>query len=147
LTQTNVRVILIAEQMFGRVNAMFMNKQLLERSAGSLSSSSKYAKCTVKRSISHSVLARFLGMLAAAMFIIIFSLSVSLLGGDQDAYAASNATHFKQSIEVVKGDTLWDIAGRHVHKGQNVRNYMNEIKTLNGLKSSILHEGQLIVLP
>jgi hypothetical protein len=126
---------------------MFMNTQLIQRSEGALSLGRMYSNRTIKRSISHKKLVRFFGLLAAAMLIIIVSLSVSLLGGDQDAYAASSASHIKQSIEVVQGDTLWTIAGRHVHKGQDVRSFINEIKTLNGLKSSILHEGQLIVLP
>ncbi|NOU96960.1 LysM peptidoglycan-binding domain-containing protein [Paenibacillus sp. LMG 31456] len=70
-----------------------------------------------------------------------------MLGGDQDALAASSSSHIKQTFEIEKGDTLWKIANQHAPKGQDVREYMYEIKLLNGLKSNLLQEGQLLQLP
>ncbi|TDF99849.1 LysM peptidoglycan-binding domain-containing protein [Paenibacillus piri] len=69
-----------------------------------------------------------------------------MIGGEKDAFAASSPTA-NQSVEIVMGDTLWSIAGQHVHKGQDVREYINELKKLNGLKSNILQEGQVLLLP
>ncbi|OMF20223.1 hypothetical protein BK127_03000 [Paenibacillus sp. FSL H7-0331] len=70
-----------------------------------------------------------------------------MLGGDLDAYASSDHTPIEYSVEIVNGDTLWSIASKHVHKGQDVREYIYNLKKVNGLKSSILQEGQTLRLP
>lgn len=90
---------------------------------------------------------RYAGLFAAASIIILISLSVSLLGGDLDAYASSDHTPIEYSVEIVNGDTLWSIASKHADKGQDVREYIYNLKKVNGLKSSILQEGQTLRLP
>lgn len=44
---------------------------------------------------------------------------------------------------VKRGDTLWDIAKKHLGRG----NRYKEIKTLNGLKSDVIRTGQKLKLP
>jgi hypothetical protein len=141
LTQTHVRVILETEQMFGG-DFMYMNKQLFERSSAIPS-----PQHPVFRLGANKRLVRIAGLLIAAVVILIFSLSISLLGGDQDAFAATGDVSMEHTYEIVQGDNLWNIANNQVHKGQDIRAYINEIKKLNGLKSSILQEGQVIQLP
>jgi hypothetical protein len=140
LTQTFVRVILKTEQTFGGVVIMFLNEQHISKRepdalSGLISSFFSYRTKFVK----------ILGVLAAAFLIVIISLSISLLGAEQDAYASYGELTLK--YEIVKGDTLWSIASHHVNKGKNVVEYLNEIKKLNGLTSSMLHEGQVLKLP
>ncbi|UUZ94603.1 LysM peptidoglycan-binding domain-containing protein [Paenibacillus sp. P25] len=45
------------------------------------------------------------------------------------------------------GDTLWAIASEHKRKGQDVRDYVDEILKVNGLKSPSLRVGQKLLLP
>jgi hypothetical protein len=141
LTQTFVRVILKTEQTFGGENIMFMNEQLL----------TKQEPATFPRLFStispRRKRFRIIGLFTAVFFIITISLSLSLLGAEQDAYASSEQVPLKQTVEIVKGDTLWAIASQHVHRGQKVRDYLNELKELNRLTSSVLQEGQILKLP
>lgn len=44
---------------------------------------------------------------------------------------------------VKKGDTLWQISQKYLGKGSRYK----EIKSLNGLKSDIIHVGQMLKLP
>jgi hypothetical protein len=120
---------------------MFMNEQLLSKKdpvafPGLFSTASSRKKRI-----------RILGIFAAVVLILIFTLSLSLLGAEQDAFAYSEQVPPKQTVEIIKGDTLWAIASQHVHRGQNVRDYLNEIKKVNGLTTSMLQEGQVIKLP
>ncbi len=80
-------------------------------------------------------------------------------GGDQDnsrtGPAQTNAAE-ERLVEaepaylpyiVVSGDSLWRIAKQHLPAGMDIRNYINEIKAMNGLQSTIIHEGQLLQVP
>lgn len=47
--------------------------------------------------------------------------------------------------EVKKGDTLWSIAEQYrAHSGMSVREYVNEVKTINGMISDEIHAGDII---
>jgi len=50
-------------------------------------------------------------------------------------------------VDVVQGDTLWSIANEHVPDNISVSSYIHKIKQLNGLKNSIIQEGQMLLLP
>ncbi len=118
-----------------------MNEQLFQNSAvlvkgNYVLKNRRYRKAT-----------RMLGLLTVAILILIVSLCISLVGGDSDVYAAANGSHLKQSVEVAKGDTLWSIANHYAGKGRNVREYMNEVKQVNELKSNVLQVGQVLILP
>jgi LysM repeat protein len=121
---------------------MYMNEQLMSRSTAFTS-----PRQVVFRTSPHKKLMRIIGLAIAAVIILVISLTISLLSGDQNAFAATSDSSVKHSYEVELGDTLWNIASTHVHKGQDVREYINEVKKVNGLTNSILHEGQVINLP
>ncbi|MCS7461160.1 LysM peptidoglycan-binding domain-containing protein [Paenibacillus doosanensis] len=121
---------------------MYMNEQLFRNPVIS------EPDAPSRRHVRRRKLMRTAGLLAAVLIILVFSLCASLLGGDQDVLAASNGgAPAKRTVEIVKGDTLWGIANAHVRKGRNVREYMDELKKLNRLDSSVLHEGQVLQLP
>lgn len=72
--------------------------------------------------------------------------NVSAWVGDDDAYAKSTATA-QAYVIVTQGDTLWSIASLHAAKGQDVREYVFQIKQLNDLKNVTIHAGQKLLLP
>lgn len=68
----------------------------------------------------------------------------SLLG----AAHASQLDHSSyKSIDVMSGDTLWSIAREHKPDHMHIREYIERIKSLNGLSNSMLYEGMLLRLP
>ncbi|MFE5317338.1 LysM peptidoglycan-binding domain-containing protein [Paenibacillus sp. NPDC056579] len=122
---------------------MYMNEQLIR---STVSTHNRNHKAN-KKSMNKVKLARLGALLAAGLLIIILSLFISLFGGDQDALAAANGSALKSTVEVDRGDTLWSIANEHLEQGQNVSEYIYELKRVNQLKSNVLHEGQILVLP
>lgn len=118
-----------------------MNEQLIQNSMVSVKG--KYAL----KNRRYRRATRMLGLLTVALLILIASLCISLVGGDSDVFAAGNGSHVKQTVEVSKGDTLWGIANQYAGKGRNVREYMDEVKQANHLKSNVLQVGQVLILP
>ena len=52
------------------------------------------------------------------------------------------------SVEIVAEDTLWDIATEFVNKTYyETDDYIQEIITINGLKSETIYPGQRLTLP
>lgn len=51
-----------------------------------------------------------------------------------------------QSIVIHSGDTLWSIAERYSNNS-NIREYINNLKKVNNLDSSILYENTAILIP
>ena len=45
------------------------------------------------------------------------------------------------------GDTLWSIAGRAVEPGEDRRAVVQEIRRLNDLTSTVIHPGQVLLIP
>jgi nucleoid-associated protein YgaU len=89
-------------------------------------------------------------MLLTCIAMLFFILGAFGIGqfGDQDAFAASESVSLEQkSVVVEQGDTLWSIAAVHVKNGQDIRDYVYELKKVNGLKSSTLHSGQKLLVP
>ena len=56
--------------------------------------------------------------------------------------------YFKQ-IEIEAGDTLWDIAGEYMENGpyQSRKEYMEEVASINQLKSTTIKAGQHLLIP
>jgi len=120
---------------------MYMNEQLFSRPVKTLNVKRTYS---ARISFSHRMLKRLAALLAVVVIIGLFSLCVSVIAGEQDAYAS---TEGYQSVEVVSGDTLWTIAASHTAAGQDIREYISKMRTLNHLKSSVIYEGQVLLLP
>ncbi|MBP1995217.1 LysM peptidoglycan-binding domain-containing protein [Paenibacillus eucommiae] len=53
----------------------------------------------------------------------------------------------KTQVVVSPGETLWSIASERISKKQSIRSYIAKIKSLNGLASSEIHEGDVLILP
>ncbi|WP_036685449.1 LysM peptidoglycan-binding domain-containing protein [Paenibacillus tyrfis] len=72
--------------------------------------------------------------------------TVSAWVGNDDAYAKSTVSA-QAYVVVAHGDTLWSIASSHVTKGQDLREYVFQLRKLNNLKNVTIHEGQKLLLP
>jgi len=53
----------------------------------------------------------------------------------------------EQIVIVQAGDSLWTIARDHKPAHMNIRTYLDQLKGINGLEGSIIHEGMLLKLP
>jgi len=51
------------------------------------------------------------------------------------------------NVQIFEGDSLWGIANAHPHDGLSLQAYIQEIKTLNNLKSDRIFAGRSIILP
>ena len=52
------------------------------------------------------------------------------------------------SVEIKKGDTLWDIAQSYItDEYKDVNEYVEEIRVSNGLCSDTIHAGNYIIVP
>lgn len=61
--------------------------------------------------------------------------------------ASSGARPEPVLVTVRAGDTLWDLAQRYGAPGRDLRETIFEIKRANGLRTSMLHPGQVLVIP
>lgn len=51
------------------------------------------------------------------------------------------------SVEIEKGDTIWDIAEKYRPEGWGTRKFMDEITKFNGIDSGKILPGQHILIP
>lgn len=84
--------------------------------------------------------------IAAAVVFSAFLVSISTQASELDH--AAEYKYYK-SIEVTKGDTLWSIAKENMDKDhyKNVSEYVNEVKTMNAMKSDSIVSGSYIIIP
>ncbi|HEY0828111.1 MAG TPA: LysM peptidoglycan-binding domain-containing protein [Bacilli bacterium] len=59
----------------------------------------------------------------------------------------TNGLESNQTIYAERGDTLWTIAESHKPDNSNIKSYIYKIKKLNGMNTSIIREGQKLMLP
>lgn len=48
---------------------------------------------------------------------------------------------------VSSGETLWGIAGLHMADGEDIRSLISDIRRLSELDSSVIHPGQVLLIP
>ncbi|PYI55985.1 LexA family transcriptional regulator [Paenibacillus flagellatus] len=65
--------------------------------------------------------------------------------GEDQVQAAS--VQAKEQVIVKPGDTLWTISERYAPEGEDIRRYIADLKKANGLSTSALTAGQVLVLP
>lgn len=51
------------------------------------------------------------------------------------------------TIVVVEGETLWAVAKANVPRGMDIRDYIAQIREVNGIIGAIVYPGQEIILP
>ena len=63
------------------------------------------------------------------------------------SYAHSENSYDVCEFTVCEGDTLWCIAEQYTDESIDIREYIREIKKLNGLESAELMPGDILIIP
>lgn len=85
------------------------------------------------------------GILFVAMLILF---SVCFITKTVTAQKYSERIKQVRSIEVKKGDTLWSIASDYItDEYDDLFDYIEEIKSSNGMSSDEIHYGKYIIVP
>jgi len=88
---------------------------------------------------------RHIGML---LLFALLLLSVFFFSKTVTAQRSTERTKLVASVEVQKGDTLWSIATKYVSdEYDDMNEYIDEIKSSNGLSSDTIHVGNYIIVP
>lgn len=87
--------------------------------------------------------------LASAMAVLTAILVVSsIFTMSAKAREIPSGNKYYTSIVVEKGDTLWDIASRHITpEYANIGEYIGEVKALNHLSGDEIHAGEYLTIP
>lgn len=83
-------------------------------------------------------------------FILIVIVFVSFYFNSRNASAEISTNRNKQvvSIQIESGDTLWGIAKEYITEEYNdINQYIEEIKSCNGLFEDTIHEGNHLIVP
>ena len=78
------------------------------------------------------------------LLVMISVLSLLLLAS---AVQATSTLRSTEEYRVTSGDRLWDIAAEVTEPGEDVRDTLGAIKRMNGLESSLLQPGQVLIVP
>lgn len=83
----------------------------------------------------------------ASIMLLCFALGalVVAFAGDGQVQAAGVPSY--EQVVVLPGDTLWSIAERRADKNVDIREYIVQLKKINGLASSSVQAGQVLQLP
>ncbi len=88
------------------------------------------------------------GIVAFIMtLVLLFTISTHVAAGVGENSSASNATISYESYLIQDGDTLWSIASEYKYGEYTTLSYLQELKTLNGLKKDTIHTGCYILVP
>ena len=91
---------------------------------------------------------RRIWMIGAVVLVLLMIFSVSLITKTVTASRDAERIKLVTSIEVKKGDTLWEIASEYISDEYNDMNqYIEEIKYSNGMASDEIHTGNFIIVP
>ncbi len=78
---------------------------------------------------------------------LLLSVSTHVAAGVGENPAASDATISYEVYFVQDGDTLWTIASEYKFGDYSTREFVSEIRTLNGLSKDTIHTGCYILVP
>jgi hypothetical protein len=83
-----------------------------------------------------------------ALLLLVVIFSVFFITKTVTAQRAADRTKLVTTVEVKKGDTLWDIASLYfTEEYDDLNEYIEEIKDSNGLVSDEIHVGNYIIIP
>lgn len=108
-----------------------------------------YGKQTISLRRGAQVHRNILFALLTTIFVLFCMLIGSSIASSGQSKAAQNASYkYYTSIEIEKGDTLWDIAQQHITpEYANIQAYVDEIKEINNLGDDEIHSGQYLMIP
>lgn len=84
-------------------------------------------------------------MMVAAFTFGLFS--QTLLNVHAEEEEQPELTRYFTSIQIQRGDSLWDIASRYSQgSGYSVQEYIEELKRMNGLRHENIHSGEYLTV-
>ena len=89
--------------------------------------------------INYGKLMLLVGMLS---FLVIFG--TGIVKAADSNYEVRNRIY--TSVSIKKGDTLWDIASEYADSDMSVKEYINELITINNLPSTDITAGQRLIV-
>ena len=97
--------------------------------------------------ISASTRTRVVVLLTSVALALALLLAVAVAARAEGPAVASpdDITFVTHTVRV--GDTLWDIAMVHAPQDSDVRNFVYDLKAVNGLESSNIQPGQVLRIP
>jgi hypothetical protein len=87
---------------------------------------------------------RRLAVLSVITLLVLGAWAVAGLATAPPSYLDAPAT---RTVVVGEGDTLWWIAARHAPAGEDLRGYIDEVRSLNGVEARALVPGSVLRLP
>ena len=89
----------------------------------------------------------FAGM--TAVFVMIFGLSVFSMTAKADTNEYANMNKYYESHLIQQGETLWSIAEANMDDAHydSVKDYIDEVKEVNGFTGDKLQSGNYILIP
>lgn len=85
-----------------------------------------------------------------SLFVVTVAVIGCIIFGSTKAQAAPAEPSYKYytSIQVQKGDTLWNIASEHISgEYASMNDYIAEICEINHISDSDIHSGQYLTIP
>lgn len=71
----------------------------------------------------------------------------TLLNAHAEEEFVKPLNRYYTSIQLQQGDNLWDIAGQYLEgSGYSKKEYVEELKRMNGLKSEKIHSGEYLTV-
>ncbi|MEJ8553299.1 cell division suppressor protein YneA [Tepidibacter sp. Z1-5] len=80
------------------------------------------------------------------VYIIILFSAISLLSGFSDFKKYKNIVEY-ETVNVMQGDTLWNIAKENISEKEDIRDYIYMIRKVNNLESANIHPGDQLLIP
>lgn len=97
---------------------------------------------------------KFQQKIAVVTLTILAILGCILLGssimevGNSKAADEDNTYKYYTSIQIEPGDSLWSIASQYISEEyDSMQDYVDEVKSLNGLGDDEIHSGQFLIIP
>lgn len=98
----------------------------------------------MKNKISEFI-AVLIGMLVVAFIVLCFAaitkVCIKILFEDTSIHITEFTT---EDYTVSNGETFWDIAAEHKKDGQDIREYIYELRKINNIDDCIIHPNQVI---
>ena len=82
----------------------------------------------------------------AVLFAVLAVVTTAGVSALTTAFARDLGTVY-ETVTVVKGDTLWDIASRHNFSNRDVRAVVDDIMRANNMSSADIHIGDRLYIP
>ncbi len=71
----------------------------------------------------------------------------TLLNAHAEEKRVQPLNRYYTSIQLRQGDSLWDIAGKYARETDySVKEYVEELKRINGLKGEDIHSGEFLTI-